>query len=45
MVSDSVVSSTAQLLERAAWLQAHGCASLDLGARSITPTAAMIDDH
>ena len=45
MVSDSVVSSTAQLLERAAWLQAHGCASLDLGARSITPTAAMIDDR
>jgi dihydropteroate synthase len=44
MVSDSVVSGEEQLLERAAWLSAHGCGILDLGARSITPTAAMIDD-
>ena len=44
MVSDSVVSDTPQLLERAAWLSQHGCGVLDLGARSITPTAAMIDD-
>jgi dihydropteroate synthase len=44
MVSDSVVADTEQLLQRAAWLQGQGCAVLDLGARSITPTAAMIDD-
>jgi dihydropteroate synthase len=44
MVSDSVVSGNEQLLERAAWLSAQGCALLDLGARSITPTAPMIDD-
>lgn len=44
MVSDSVVAGEEQLLERAAWLSAHGCGILDLGARSITPTAAMIDD-
>lgn len=44
MVSDSVVAGEAELLERAAWLQQQGCTMLDLGARSITPTAAMIDD-
>ena len=44
MVSDSVVAGEEQLLERAAWLSAQGCGILDLGARSITPTAAMIDD-
>ena len=44
MVSDSVVSGESELLKRAAWLTAHGCSILDLGARSITPTAAMIDD-
>ncbi|MFZ4731341.1 MAG: dihydropteroate synthase [Pirellulales bacterium] len=44
MVSDSVVCGTDQLLERAAWLRDNGCALVDLGARSITATAAMIDD-
>jgi dihydropteroate synthase len=44
MVSDSVVTGTEHLLERAAWLRAHGCAVIDLGARSITATAPMIDD-
>lgn len=44
MVRDSVVSGEAALLDRAAWLTAQGCAILDLGARSITPTAARIDD-
>jgi dihydropteroate synthase len=44
MVSDSVVVGTEQLLARAAWLRDHGCAVVDLGARSITSTAAMIDD-
>lgn len=44
MVSDSVVADAGQLLQRAAWLSDQGCAVLDLGARSITPTAAMIDD-
>lgn len=44
MVSDSVVNGSEQLLERASWLRRHGCAVIDLGARSITPTAAMIDD-
>jgi dihydropteroate synthase len=44
MVSDSVVGSEAQMLERAAWLSQEGCSILDVGARSITPTAAMIDD-
>lgn len=44
MVSDSVVAGPQQLLERAAWLSQQGCAVLDLGARSITPTAPMIDD-
>jgi dihydropteroate synthase len=44
MVRDSVVEGEAQLLERAAWLTAHGCTILDLGARSITPTAPTIDD-
>lgn len=44
MVRDSVVTREKELLERAAWLEAHGCSCLDLGARSITPTAPMIDD-
>jgi len=44
MVQDSVVTGEDQMLERAAWLKAHGCSFLDLGARSITPTAPMIDD-
>lgn len=44
MVSDSVVANEAQLLQRASWLVDQGCTILDLGARSITPTAAMIDD-
>ncbi|MEN9496255.1 MAG: hypothetical protein RLZZ137_1295 [Cyanobacteriota bacterium] len=45
MVSDSVVTDREQLLQRAAWLTDQGCAVLDLGARSITPTAAMINDE
>ncbi|MEA5423881.1 dihydropteroate synthase [Synechococcus sp. CCY9202] len=44
MVRDSVVAGTEQLLQRAAWLHSQGCAVIDLGARSITPTAAMIND-
>ena len=44
MVRDSVVTGEGEMLERAAWLTAHGCSCLDLGARSITPTAPMIDD-
>ena len=44
MVSDSVVVGTASLLERATWLRDRGCAIIDLGARSITATAPMIDD-
>lgn len=44
MVGDSVVTGTGPLLDRAAWLRDEGCAVIDLGARSITATAAMIDD-
>ena len=44
MVSDSVVDGIGPLLERAAWLRGHGCELVDLGARSITATAPMIDD-
>lgn len=44
MVSDSVVTGSEQLLARAAWLRDQGCAVIDLGARSITATAALIDD-
>ena len=44
MVTDSVVDGTGQLLERASFLRDQGCAVIDLGARSITATAPMIDD-
>jgi dihydropteroate synthase len=44
MVSDSVVSGDEDLMGRATWLASNGCTIIDLGARSITPTAAMIDD-
>lgn len=44
MVSESVVAGTPALLERARWLAGQGCTVIDLGARSITATAPMIDD-
>lgn len=44
MVTDSVVVGTGQLLDRAGWLRDHGCSVIDLGARSITATAPVIDD-
>lgn len=43
-VTDSVVADERQLLARADWLRSRGCGVIDLGARSITATAAMIDD-
>ena len=44
MVTESIALSEAGILERAAWLTAEGCATIDLGARSITPTAPEISD-
>lgn len=44
MVSDSIASTPEEVLERANWLRRHGCGIIDLGARSITPTAPQIDD-
>lgn len=44
MVSDSIASSPDEVLQRADWLRRHGCGIIDLGARSITPTAPQIDD-
>lgn len=44
MVAESIALSEAEILARAAWLAAEGCAIIDLGARSITPTAAQISD-
>jgi dihydropteroate synthase len=44
MVRDSIATTPREILERAAFLKAHGCSLLDLGGRSITPDAPMIDD-
>jgi dihydropteroate synthase len=44
MVSESIATGPAEILQRAAWLAEHGCDIVDLGARSITPTAPRIDD-
>lgn len=44
MVTESIAISDAEVLARAAWLKAEGCSIIDLGARSITPTAAEISD-
>lgn len=44
MVTESIALSEAGILERAAWLKAEGCAIIDLGARSITPTAPEISE-
>ncbi len=44
MVADSIALSELDILARAAWLQAQGCSIIDLGARSITPTAPKISD-
>lgn len=44
MVSESIALSDAEILERAAWLKAEGCGIIDLGARSITPTAPEVSD-
>ena len=44
MVRDSIATTPDEVLERAAFLAAHGCSLLDLGGRSITPDAPMIDD-
>lgn len=44
MVSDSVVHTLEELHARARCLSDHGVSILDLGGRSITPDAPMIDD-
>ncbi len=43
-VADSIARSPEQILERAGRLHRLGVAILDLGGRSITPDAVMIDD-
>lgn len=45
MVTDSIALSDEEILERAAWLAAQGCSIIDLGARSITPTAPEVSDQ
>lgn len=45
MVTESIASSDAEILKRAAWLKQEGCSIIDLGARSITPTAAEVSDE
>lgn len=44
MVSESIALSEPEILARAAWLAAEGCTIIDLGARSITPSAAEVSD-
>jgi len=45
MVRDSIVDGPEQALERARALHAQGVGIVDLGGRSITPDAPMIDDE
>ncbi|MEE3329740.1 MAG: dihydropteroate synthase [Myxococcota bacterium] len=44
MVSDSIAQTSEEILARAASLRAAGVEILDVGGRSITPDAPMIDD-
>ena len=44
MVKDSIALGSEAVLERARWLRSFGVALLDVGGRSITPDAPMIDD-
>jgi len=44
MVKDSIASGADAAIERAKALREHGVGVLDVGGRSITPDAAMIDD-
>ena len=44
MVTESIATSEAEIAERARWLVGTGADWIDLGARSITPDAPMIDD-
>lgn len=44
MVTESIALSDAAILARATWLKAEGCSIIDLGARSITPTAPRISE-
>ena len=44
MVRESVATTPDEIRERAAWLIQTGADWIDLGARSITPDAPMIDD-
>lgn len=45
MVAESIALSEGAVLQRAAWLKAEGCSIIDLGARSITPSAPEISDE
>jgi len=45
MVAESIALSEGAILQRAAWLKAEGCSIIDLGARSITPSAPEISDE
>jgi len=44
MVTDSIARTPTEVLDRAKWLCDGGVSILDLGGRSITPDAPMIDD-
>lgn len=44
MVTESIATTPEEILARAIFLAEHGCRLLDLGGRSITPDAPMIDD-
>jgi dihydropteroate synthase len=45
MVRESIATTPEEILARAAFLKSHGCSLLDLGGRSITPDAPVIDDE
>lgn len=44
MVTESIAFAQEDILARAAWLKAEGCSIIDLGARSITPTAPKVSE-
>jgi dihydropteroate synthase len=45
MISSSIAATTGEVIERAQYLCKHGVSILDLGGRSITPDAPVIEDR